>query len=83
VHFALTIAEQDYEAMVAQIGAHGEHVEENYFGDDPKAPGMRSAYIEDPDGNIVEIWSRNLVTKPGHPNARRRTPASRRHPPTR
>jgi catechol 2,3-dioxygenase-like lactoylglutathione lyase family enzyme len=61
VHFALTIAEQDYEAMVAQIRAHGEHVDESYFGDDPKAPGMRSAYVEDPDRNIVEIWSRNLA----------------------
>lgn len=63
VHFALTVAEQDYEPMVAQIRAHGEHVDENYFGDDPKAPGMRSAYVEDPDGNIVEIWSRNLAIK--------------------
>ena len=63
VHFALTVAGQDYESMVAQIRAHGEHVDEVYFGDDPKAPGMRSAYVQDPDGHIVEIWTRNLATQ--------------------
>lgn len=63
VHFALTVAEEDYEAIVAQIRAHGEHVDEVHFGDDPKAPGMRSAYVEDPNGHIVEIWTRNLATQ--------------------
>ncbi len=63
VHFALTVAEEDYDAMVAQIRAHGEHVEEVYFGDDPRAPGMRSAYIEDPDGHRVESWTRNIATQ--------------------
>ena len=63
VHFALTVAEQDYDAMVAQIRAHGLDVEEVYFGDDPKAPGMRSAYVEDPGGHRVEIWTRDIATQ--------------------
>jgi len=71
VHFALTVAEEDYDAMVAQIRAHDVQVEEVYFGDDPKAPGMRSAYMEDPDGHRVEIWTRNIATQtqagPPHP----------------
>lgn len=52
--------------MVAQIRAHGEHVEEVYFGEDPKAPGMRSAYVEDPDGHVVEIWTRDVATQTGN-----------------
>jgi catechol 2,3-dioxygenase-like lactoylglutathione lyase family enzyme len=63
VHFALTVAEEDYDAMVAQIRANGVRVDEVYFGDDPKAPGMRSAYMEDPDGHRVEIWTRNVATQ--------------------
>lgn len=63
VHFALTVAEEDYDAMVAQIRAHGVHVDEVYFGEDPKAPGMRSAYMEDPSGHRVEIWTRDLATQ--------------------
>ena len=66
VHFALTVAEEDYDAIVAQIRAHGEHVEEVYFGEDPKAPGMRSAYVEDPDGHVVEIWTRDVATQTGN-----------------
>jgi hypothetical protein len=58
-------------SCVAQIRAHGVHVDEVYFGDDPKAPGMRSAYMEDPDGHRVEIWTRNIATQtqagPPHP----------------
>ena len=45
--------------------------DEVYFGDDAKAPGMRSAYMEDPDGHRVEIWTRNIATQtqagPPHP----------------
>lgn len=63
VHFALTVAEEDYDAMVAQVRAHGVHVDEVYFGDDPKAPGMRSAYMEDPDEHRVEIWTRDVATQ--------------------
>lgn len=67
MHFALTVAEDDYVAMVAQIRAQGERAEEVYFGEDPKAPGMRSAYVEDPDGHIVEIWTRQIQAGGPHP----------------
>jgi catechol 2,3-dioxygenase-like lactoylglutathione lyase family enzyme len=63
VHFALTVAEKDYDAIVAQIREHGETVHEWAFGDDPKALGQRSAYVEDPDGHVVELWTRNIATQ--------------------
>ena len=71
VHFALTVTEKGQDAMVAQIRTHGVHVDEVYFGDDPKAPGMRSAYMEDPDGHRVKVRTQSIATQtqagPPHP----------------
>ncbi len=63
LHFAMTVAEEDYVAVVDHVRAHGEHVDEVYFGDDPTAPGQRSAYVTDPDGNVVEFWTRDVATQ--------------------
>ncbi|WP_206784574.1 VOC family protein [Amycolatopsis sp. MtRt-6] len=63
VHFAMTVAEADYEAAVARARARGGHVDEVYFGDDPTAPGQRSAYVTDPDGHVVELWTRDVATQ--------------------
>lgn len=63
VHFAMTVAEDDFDAVVAQIRSHGEHVDEVYFGDDPTAAGQRSAYVTDPDGHVVEFWTRHVATQ--------------------
>ena len=55
---SMTVAEDDYDAVVQQIRSHGVRVDEVYFGDDPTAPGQRSAYVTDPDGHVVEFWTR-------------------------
>jgi catechol 2,3-dioxygenase-like lactoylglutathione lyase family enzyme len=52
VHFAMHIAEGDYETAVARLRALGQEVEEVDFGDEGRA-----AYVNDPDGNLVELWT--------------------------
>ena len=52
VHFALHIAEDDFEAAVAMLRERGQQVELLEF------PGAgRAAYVDDPDGNVVELWT--------------------------
>jgi catechol 2,3-dioxygenase-like lactoylglutathione lyase family enzyme len=51
VHFAMHIAPQDYEAAVEHLRAAGAEVQEIAFGEQ-----SRAAYVDDPDGNVVEIW---------------------------
>ena len=54
VHFALHVAEQDYDAAVARLRAHGYEPEEHLFrGYD----GSRAAFVTDPEGNVVELWT--------------------------
>ena len=53
VHFALNIAEADYDAAVERLRSHGQSVQEIQFSDERG----RSAYVDDPDGNVVEIWT--------------------------
>jgi catechol 2,3-dioxygenase-like lactoylglutathione lyase family enzyme len=54
VHYAMHLAEQDYDAAVARLREHGYEPEERRFGgyDDSQA-----AYVTDPDGNVVELWT--------------------------
>ena len=52
VHFAMHIAEDDYDAAVARLRGRGQQVEEMRF----EGAG-RSAYLTDPDGNVVELWT--------------------------
>jgi catechol 2,3-dioxygenase-like lactoylglutathione lyase family enzyme len=52
VHFAMHIAEADYEAAVKRLRDLGQKVEEMDFGD-----SGRAAYVDDPDGNVVELWT--------------------------
>jgi catechol-2,3-dioxygenase len=52
VHFALHIAAGDLEAAVARIRERGGAIEEISF-----EGHSRAAYIRDPDGNVVELWS--------------------------
>jgi catechol 2,3-dioxygenase-like lactoylglutathione lyase family enzyme len=52
VHFAMQIAEDDFEAAVAMLRERGQQVELLQF------PGAgRAAYVDDPDGNVVELWT--------------------------
>jgi catechol 2,3-dioxygenase-like lactoylglutathione lyase family enzyme len=53
VHFALHIAEQDFDAAVAELRRRGEEVEVISFSD----THGRAAYVDDPDGNVVELWT--------------------------
>ena len=52
VHFAMHIAEADYERAVEQLRERGEEVEELAFDG-----AGRAAYVTDPDGNVVELWT--------------------------
>ncbi len=54
VHFAMHIAEADYDAAVAALRAQGAEVAEHAF---PTRPHSRAAYLNDPDGHLVELWT--------------------------
>ena len=55
VHFAMHIGEEDYDAAVGRLRAQGLDVHEERFGDD-QGPS-RAAYVTDPDGHVVELWT--------------------------
>jgi catechol-2,3-dioxygenase len=59
VHFALQIAEEDYEATVERLRGCGLEVFEDDFG------GSRAAYVTDPDGNVVEFWTGDISRRYG------------------
>jgi len=52
VHFAMQIAEADYEDAVALLRERGQEVEEMVFDGTGRA-----VYVNDPDGNVVELWT--------------------------
>jgi catechol 2,3-dioxygenase-like lactoylglutathione lyase family enzyme len=52
VHFSMHIADADYDAAVERLRARGAAVEEISF----EGAG-RAAYVTDPDGNVVELWT--------------------------
>ena len=54
VHFAMRIAEADYDDAVADLRAKGQAVAEHAF---PTRPNSRAAYLTDPDGHLVELWT--------------------------
>ena len=62
VHYAMHLAEEDYDAAVERLRAHGLDVHEETFAGEQ---GGRAAYVTDPDGHVVELWtwdvSRHLV----------------------
>ena len=64
VHFALHIDEADYDAAVERLRSLGEEIEEAAF----EGAG-RAAYLNDPDGNLVELWTwdvaGHLQSRPG------------------
>ena len=53
VHFAMQIAEQDFDAAVALLESRGQPVRTMAFG----TTHGRAAYVDDPDGNVVEFWT--------------------------
>jgi catechol-2,3-dioxygenase len=52
VHFAMHVPEDVYDAAVAWLREHGEEPHEEDFGENGRA-----AYVTDPDGNVVELWT--------------------------
>jgi catechol 2,3-dioxygenase-like lactoylglutathione lyase family enzyme len=52
VHFAMHIAEADFDAAVERLEAQGCAVKQTEF----EGAG-RSVYVDDPDGNVVELWT--------------------------
>jgi catechol-2,3-dioxygenase len=51
VHYAMHVGEQDYDAAVQHLRDGGLDPTEEDFGD------TRAAYVTDPDGNVVELWT--------------------------
>jgi len=52
VHFAMHVDEADYDAAVRRLREHGQELHEEDFGE-----SGRAAYVTDPDGNVVELWT--------------------------
>jgi YD repeat-containing protein len=52
VHFAMHLAEDDYDGAVALLRERDAEVEEIAFDG-----AGRAAYVRDPDGNVVELWT--------------------------
>ena len=53
VHFAMHIDEADFDGTVALLEARGQTVKTALFG----ATNGRAAYVDDPDGHLVEFWT--------------------------
>src|ERR687886_1257885 len=54
VHYAMHLRDGDYDAAVARLRGLGQDVVEHRF---TGATESRAAYITDPDGNVVELWT--------------------------
>jgi catechol-2,3-dioxygenase len=52
VHYAVHVEEADYDEAVATLRERGHDPHEEDFAD-----AGRAAYVEDPDGNVVELWT--------------------------
>jgi catechol-2,3-dioxygenase len=52
VHYALHVPEEEFDAAVARLREHG-YEPEIYDGHDES----RAAYVTDPDGHVVELWT--------------------------
>ena len=58
VHFALHIDDDAYDDALRRLRDHGyEPHEETFEGYD----SSRAAYVTDPDGNVVELWTWNVA----------------------
>ena len=53
VHYALHVPEQAFDLAVDRLREHGFDPEQRAFG----TSHGRSAYVDDPDGNVVELWT--------------------------
>jgi len=54
LHYAMHLPAADYDAAVARLEQQGQQVEQHEFGG---YGGSRAVYVDDPDGNVVELWT--------------------------
>ena len=54
VHYAMHLEPEDYDDAVARLREHGHEPHEERF---EGYGGSRAAYVDDPDGNVVELWT--------------------------
>ncbi len=54
VHYAMHLPGERYDDAVATLRGRGAEVAEHRF---PGADDSRAAYVTDPDGNVVELWT--------------------------
>jgi len=52
VHFAMHIADRNFDSAVELLRSRGQDVREIEFDG-----AGRAAYVDDPDGNLVELWT--------------------------
>jgi catechol-2,3-dioxygenase len=57
VHYAMHIAESDLDAALERLQEHGYDPEVVEF----EETGSRAAYVSDPDGNVVELWTYDVA----------------------
>ena len=53
VHYALHVDASDYDSAVQQLRDAGLDPHEEHF----EETDTRAAYVTDPDGNVVELWT--------------------------
>ena len=58
VHFAMHVPPDAYDATVATLRERGQEVEEHRFA---SYDDSRAAYVTDPDGNVVELWTYDVA----------------------
>ena len=61
VHFALHISDSDFDDAVDRIRSFGLEPQINTHRPGLRRKNSRSAYVEDPDGNCVELWTRDVA----------------------
>jgi catechol 2,3-dioxygenase-like lactoylglutathione lyase family enzyme len=59
VHFAMHVPPDRYDAAVDALRERGQDVEEHAF---PSYQDSRAAYVTDPDGNVVELWTFDVAS---------------------
>jgi catechol-2,3-dioxygenase len=52
VHYALHVAEENYDRAVEHLREQGHEAHEEDFEENGRA-----CYVTDPDGNVVELWT--------------------------
>lgn len=61
VHFAIRIADSEFDAQVESMRSHGLEAPVHEFpGSEGFKGASRSAYATDPDGHLVEFWTADL-----------------------